>query len=153
MTKKESENKKSVAKTLYMSGIGMEQIADQIGVSRPTISRWCQEGGWKETRAAQNITRPELVNKILGSISDLLDKVRETGDPMAIAGLGDKLSKMASVVEKLDKGASIVDKIEVFMAFSKWLEYKAATDQEITPDFLRLVNRLQDQYIGEQLGK
>ena len=153
MTKKESENKKAVARTLYMSGIGMEQIADQIGVSRPTVSRWCQDGGWKETRAAQNITRPELVNKILGSIGDLLDQVKDSGDPMAVASLGDKLSKMASVVEKLDRKASIVDKIEVFMAFSKWLEYKAATNQEITPDFLRLVNRLQDQYIGEQLSK
>ncbi len=153
MTKKESEKKKAVARTLYMSGIGMEQIADQIGVSRPTVSRWCQDGGWKETRAAQNITRPELVNKILGSIGDLLDQVKDSGDPMAVASLGDKLSKMASVVEKLDRKASIVDKIEVFMAFSKWLEYKAATNQEITADFIRQVNRLQDQYIGEQLGK
>lgn len=153
MTKKESENKKAVAKTLYMSGIGMEQIAEQLGVSRPTISRWCQDGGWKETRAAQNITRPELVNKLLGTINDLIEKVKESDDPMAAAGLGDKLSKMASVIEKLDKKASIVDTIEVFMAFSKWLEYKSATDQEVTPEFMRKVNRLQDQYIAEHIGK
>ena len=72
---------------------------------------------------------------------------------MAAAGLGDKLSKMASVIEKLDKKASIVDTIEVFMAFSKWLEYKSSTDQEITPEFMRKVNRLQDQYIAEHIGK
>lgn len=153
MTKKESENRKAVAKTLFMSGIGMEQIAEQIGVSRPTISRWCQDGGWKETRAAQNITRPELVNKLLGTINNLIEKVNESDDPMAAAGLGDKLSKMASVIEKLDKKASIVDTIEVFMAFSKWLEYKSSTDQEITPEFMRKVNRLQDQYIAEHIGK
>lgn len=153
MTKKESENKKAVAKTLYMSGMGMEQIADQLGVSRPTISRWCQDGGWKETRAAQNITRPELVNKLLGTINDLIEKVQESNDPMAAAGLGDKLSKLASVIEKLDKKASIVDTIEVFMAFSQWLEYKSATNQEITQEFICQVNKLQDQYIAEHIGK
>ncbi len=153
MTKKESENKKSVARTLFMSGIDMERISEQVGVSRQTVSRWCQDGGWKETRAAQNITRPELVNKLLGTINTLIEKVNEAGDPMAVAGLGDKLSKLASVIEKLDKKANIVDTIEVFMAFSKWLQYKAATNQEITPEFIRQVNRLQDQYIAEHIGK
>ncbi|MBP3269630.1 MAG: terminase [Bacteroidales bacterium] len=153
MTKKESENKKAVAKTLYMAGIGMEQIAEQVGVSRPSISRWCQEGGWREARAAQNITRPELVNKLLATIDNLIEKVNESDDPLAAAGLGDRLSKLASVIEKLDKKASIVDTIEVFMAFSKWLEYKSATNQEITQEFIRQVNRLQDQYIAEHIGK
>lgn len=60
---------------------------------------------------------------------------------------------MASVIEKLDKKASIVDTVEVFMAFSKWLEYKAMTNQEITPEFIRQVNTLQDQYISEHIGK
>ncbi|MBO6248654.1 MAG: terminase [Bacteroidales bacterium] len=152
MTKKESENKKAVAKTLYMAGIGMEQIAEQVGVSRPSISRGCQEGGWREARAAQNITRPELVNKLLATIDNLIEKVNESDDPLAAAGLGDRLSKLASVIEKLDKKASIVDTIEVFMAFSKWLEYKSATNQEITQEFIRQVNRLQDQYIAEHIG-
>ena len=61
---------------------------------------------------------------------------------MAAAGLGDKLSKLASVIEKLDKKASIVDTIEVFMAFSKWLEYKSATNQEITQEFIRQVTSI-----------
>lgn len=152
MTKKESENKKAVARQLYMSGMGMEEIADRIGTSRPTVSRWCQGGGWKETRAAQNITRPELVNKLLLAIDNLLTQVSGSDDPTLIAGLGDKLAKLSSVIEKLDKKANVVDAIEVFMAFSKWLEYRSQTDPEVTPALMRVINKYQDMYITEQMG-
>ena len=152
MTKKESENRKAVARQLYMSGMGMEEIADRIGTSRPTVSRWCQEGGWKETRAAQNITRPELVNKLLLTIDNLITQVNGSDDPTLIAGLGDKLAKLSSVIEKLDKKANVVDAIEVFMAFSKWLEYRSQTDPEVTPALMRVINKYQDMYITEQMG-
>lgn len=152
MTKKESENRKAVARQLYMSGMGMEEIADRIGTSRPTVSRWCHGGGWKETRAAQNITRPELVNKLLLTIDNLITQVNGSDDPTLIAGLGDKLAKLSSVIEKLDKKANVVDAIEVFMAFSKWLEYRSQTDPEVTPALMRVINKYQDMYITEQMG-
>ena len=52
MTKQESEKKKSLARQLYLSGLEMNDIADKIGVSRVTVSRWCASDGWKEARAA-----------------------------------------------------------------------------------------------------
>lgn len=152
MTKKESENKKSIARRLYMSGMGMEEISDRIGVSRPTVSRWCQEGGWKGARAAQNITRPELVNKLLLTIDSLITQVNDSKDPSLIAGLGDRLAKLSSVIEKLDRKANVVDAIEVFMAFSRWLEYRSQTDPEVTADLMRVINKYQDLYITEQMG-
>lgn len=152
MTKQESEKKKSLARQLYLSGLEMNDIADKIGVSRVTVSRWCASDGWKEARAAKNITRPELVNKLLGTINTLIDQVEESKDPNLIAGLGDKLAKLSSVIEKLDKKANVVDAIEVFMAFSKWLEYRSITDPEVTPELIKVINRYQDKYIIEQMS-
>ena len=152
MTKQESENRKSLARQLYLSGLEINNIADKIGVSRVTVSRWCSADGWKEARAAKNITRPELVNKLLGTINTLIDQVNESKDPTLIAGLGDKLAKLSSVIEKLDKKANVVDAIEVFMAFSKWLEYRSITDPEVTPELIKAINRYQDKYIIEQMG-
>ena len=152
MTKQESEKKKSLARQLYLSGLEMNDIADKIGVSRGTVSRWCASDGWKEARAAKNITRPELVNKLLGTINTLIDQVEESKDPNLIAGLGDKLAKLSSVIEKLDKKANVVDAIEVFMAFSKWLEYRSITDPEVTPELIKVINRYQDKYIIEQMS-
>lgn len=151
-TKKDLDKIKSLARTLYLSGMEQQEIAEKVDVSRVTISKWCSAEGWKEARAAKNITRPELVNKLLLTIDTLITQVNESDDPALIAGLGDKLAKLSSVIEKLDKKANVVDAIEVFMAFSKWLEYHSQTDPEVTPELMRVINKYQDMYITEQMG-
>lgn len=151
MTKAETERKKALARTLYMAGKEQIEISEQIEVSRQTLTRWAKEGGWKETRAATNVTRPELVNKLLLTIDRLITQVNESEDPDLMAGLGDKLAKMSSVIEKLDKKANVVDAIEVFMAFSKWMEFRAKTDENITPQLLKTFNHYQDLFISEKM--
>ena len=153
MTKQETEKKKSLARSLYMAGMEQTEIADQVDVSRVTISKWANQEGWKEARAAKNVTRPELVNKLLLTIDTLITQVNQSEDPALIAGLGDKLAKLSSVIEKLDKKANVVDAIEVFMAFSKWIEYRSTIDPELTPELIKAINRYQDIYITEQMGK
>lgn len=152
MTKQEIERKKELARALYLSGMEQIGIANKIGVSQVTVSKWSISGGWRETRAAKNITRPELVNKLLLTIDKLIEQVNQSNDAAAMAGLGDKLSKLSSVIEKLDKKANVVDAIEVFMAFSKWLEFRSQTDKELTPDLIKAINKYQDKYIVETMG-
>ena len=152
MKKAELERKKSLARTLYMAGKEQAEIAEQIEVSRQTLSKWANEGSWKESRAASSITRPELVNKLLLTIDKLISQVNESEDPEKMAGLGDKLAKMSSVIEKLDKKANVVDAIEVFMAFSKWMKYRAQTDPNITPELLKTFNYYQDLFISEKMS-
>lgn len=150
---KEQDSKKDLAFTLFMSGLEITEIADKVGVSRQTISKWATTGNWKERRAARSVTRTELVNKTLLAINKLLDDVNKSNDADTIVGLADRLSKFASVIEKLDKKASIVDTVEVFIAFSKWLEFRATSDPLITKEFLQTLTRLQDAYIQELANK
>lgn len=149
-TKKDNENKKSLARALFLSGMEMTEIADKVGVSRVTISKWCAAEGWKETRAAKNISRPELVNKLLALIYQLLEKV-DGKDDISV-GLADQLSKLMNVIEKLDKKANVVDAIEVFISFSRWLEFRAATDPDVTAELIKTINRLQDKYVIESMS-
>lgn len=153
MTKAELEKKKDLARALFLSGLEQTEIADKVGVSRVTISKWCVADGWKEARAAKNITRPELVNKLLLTIDKLIQQVNESEDPTLISSLGDKLSKLASVIQKLDKQANVVSAIEVFMAFSKWLEYRAKTDPDVTPELIKAINKYQDKFLIESMSK
>ena len=152
MKKEEIEKKKSLARVLYLSGIEQKEIADKVGVSAVTVSKWSTDGKRKEARAAKNITRPELVNKLLLTIDKLIEQVNESEDAAMIAGLGDKLAKLSAVIEKLDKKANVVDAIEVFMAFSKWLEFRSQNDPELTPDLIKAINKYQDKYIVEAMG-
>jgi hypothetical protein len=153
MTKAENERKKELARALFMSGSPQDDIADKVGISRVTISRWCNSEGWKEARAARNITRPELVNKLLLTIDRLIERVNASDDIDTVAGLSDKLSKFAAVIQKLDKRANVVDAVEVFMAFNNWLKYRASTDHEVTPELIKAINRYQDKFLIESMGK
>lgn len=151
MTKAEIERKKSLGRSLYLSGMELTEIADQLGVSRVSVSKWCSSGGWKEARAAKNITRPELVNKLLLTIDKLITSVNESDDPTLIAGLGDRLAKLSSVIEKLDKKANVVDAIEVFMAFNRWIQDQACYDPEITPELIKAINKYQNLFLKEKM--
>lgn len=149
---KETEKKREIARVLYMAGKSMEDIASQVDISRQTISRWAAAGAWAEARAAQNITRPELVNKLLRTINQLIDQVNASDDPSLIDGLADKLAKFSAVITKLDKKAGVVDAIEVFMAFNKWLQFRRETDPDLTPELIKAINKYQDKFITEMMS-
>ena len=152
MTKAELERRKSLGRSLYLSGMEQAEIADQVGVSRVTVSKWCTAEGWKEARAAKNITSPELVNKLLLTIDNLIESVNKSNDPTLIGSLADKLSKLSAVVEKLDKKANVVDAIEVFMAFNKWIQDQASYDPEITPELIKKINHYQNKFLMEKMA-
>lgn len=146
-TKKQLEDKKEFARLLFMQGEQQKEIATKVGVSAQTVTRWVNEGGWQEQRAAQNITRPELVNKLLRTIDKMLDEVNKSDDAMAAAGLADKLAKFSSTIEKLDKHTSVVDVMEVFMEFSKWMQFQSQFDDAITPELLQTFNKYHNLYV------
>ena len=152
MKKAEIERKKQLGRSLYLSGMELTEIAEQVGVSRVSVSKWCSSGGWKEARAAKNITRPELVNKLLLTIDNLIESVNQSKDPTFIGSLADKLSKLSATIEKLDKKANVVDAIEVFMAFNKWLQYNAEFDPEITPELIKAINKYQNKFLMEKMA-
>ncbi len=158
MAKKTSKNagQEEFAFALYMNNTPVNEIAEKVGISRQSISKWISKGGWAERRAAKNITRPELANRLLAAIATEIERLNEKTDKNDDSGISngviDKLSKMAAIVEKLDKKASVVDAIEVFIAFGKWCQYRASIDPELTPELIKAINKYQDLYISEMLG-
>ena len=152
LSREQIERKKTLGRSLYMSGMELTEIAEQLSVSRQSVSKWCSADGWKEARAAKNISRPELVNKLLLAIDNLIAQVNASGDPEAIGALADKLSKLSSTIEKLDKKANVIDAIEVFMAFNRWIQDQACYDPEITPELIKAINKYQNKFLMEKMA-
>lgn len=148
---KETEKKKSLARSLYLAGMEQNEIAEKVEVSRITISRWVNNEGWKEARAAKNISRPELVNKLLLTIDGMIENVNKSNDPTLVGSLADKLSKLSATIEKLDKKANVIDAIEVFMAFNRWIQDQASYDPEITPELIKAINKYQNKFLMERM--
>lgn len=141
------------ARLLFMQGEPQKVIAEKVGVSAQTITKWVNDGDWQAARSAANITRPELVNKILKSIDVLVEDLVNEPNPEKTAAAADKLVKFAATIERLDKKTSVVDIIEVFMAFSKWLQYRMSFDPNVTPELIQTINKYHDLFISEQLQK
>jgi DNA-binding Lrp family transcriptional regulator len=141
-----------LAKLYYMQNESQRTIAEKVGVSETTLSKWVKAEKWEMKRAGTQITRQELINKLLLSINHIIELTNNAENAEAFAGMGDKLSKIASVIERLDKKANIVTAIDVFIAFGKWLEARIGTDKEFTTEFLKKVTRHQDAWINEQFN-
>ncbi|MEG2599747.1 MAG: terminase [Muribaculaceae bacterium] len=152
MANKSSDDSKDIARTLFMAGELQTVIATKLKISKQTVNRWVAEGEWIKRRAAQTVSRAEIANNLLLAINNEVVRLNKEKDTSKIAGACDKLSKLASIIEKLDKKANVIDAIEVFMAFGKWMQYRAQSDLEITPELLKAINKYQDLYITEQLN-
>lgn len=153
MTKAEIEKKKAIARELYFAGMDQKEIADKVGVSAVTVSKWVNSENWKTTRAAKNITRPELINKILLAIDKIITDVGNSDDPKAVATLGDKLAKLSSSIERLDKRANVVQVVEIMMEISERLQEWSHTDADLTVEFIKKVNTYHDRYIKEIMAQ
>ncbi|MDR2652066.1 MAG: terminase [Prevotellaceae bacterium] len=146
-TKKDIEIKKSLARFYYMEGETQKVIAQKTGISEVTLSRWVKSEEWATKRAAATLTRAEIVNNLLRKLNEYLE------DTDADDINYDKLCKLAATIEKLDKKANVVDAIDVFMSFNKWMIFRQTFDSDVTPELIKAINRYQDLFITEQLGK
>lgn len=137
---------------LYMHNTSQSDIAEKVGVSRKTVNKWIGDNSWAERRAAKSITGAELANHLLIAIDKQIEKLNDTDDKSSVAGTIDKLSKLAATYKKLDRKTTPVDAIEVFIAFGKWLQYRASIDPELTPELIKAFNKYHDLYIIELFG-
>ena len=78
-------DKKELARLYYMRGESQKSVAEKVGVSPQTVNRWVDKEGWAAKRAAENITRPELVNKLLMTINKLIEQVNDSDDPLLVS--------------------------------------------------------------------
>lgn len=140
MGRSADENKKELAFALFMMGEANNRISERVGVSEKTVGTWSDKFGWKERRAAVEVSRPEIVNKLLKEINKLI----ESGNVDA-----DKLSKLSATIERIEKKDSLVNHIHTFMQFGEFLNKLVGT--ELSSDDIKMIVRLQDRFIQEKL--
>ena len=79
-----NQQKKDWAKMLYMQGeLQSRQIAEKVGVSPVTMSKWSREGNWEMLRAAVTTTREEQIRNLYMQIAEMNKAIAERGDKYA----------------------------------------------------------------------
>lgn len=121
---KNNINKKEIAKDLFLrGGCTLEEIANKVGTTRQTISRWAKEGNWDELRVSMVISQEQLISQMMRQISDIHKQAAERpdGQRQLTAKEADTVVKLSSAIKKLQKDAGITDIVNVGMKFTNWL--------------------------------
>ena len=140
-------DKKDVAKSLYLNGnFTHEEIADKVGTTRQTVSRWIKEGGWEELKASITITPAQILSGLNRQIVEINNNIneREEGKRFATVAEADTLAKLASAIKKIEQDVGIADIVDVGIRFTNWLR---PLDLEKAKEF----NELLDAFIKDQM--
>ena len=121
-TKLERTRKKELAQFFYCnSQLSQKEIAEKVGTSEVSMSKWVREGKWDTLKASITITRQEQLNRVYQQISAINNKITEEQKGIPTGADADVLAKLAAVVERLEKETSITDVVSVSMKFLDWL--------------------------------
>lgn len=139
-------DKKGIAKSLYLDGnYTQEEIADKVGTTRQTVSRWIKEGKWDEIKASVAITPAQIIAQWNRQIIEVNNAIaaREEGQRYATPAEADALAKLAGAINKLQSDIGVSDCVSVAMRFLSWLR---PLDIEAAKQF----NTLFDAFIKDQ---
>ena len=113
------DKQKTVAKHLYMKGTPVVQIVELTGVSRQSVSRWINSEGWKEERAAREMSKEAITSRTLSKLGDAIDKA--DGDEKSIGRMADSLLKSVKAIKEINLSTTIVNKVDTLIEFENWL--------------------------------
>ena len=139
-------DKKGIAKSLFLDGnYTQEEIAEKVGTTRQTISRWMKSESWEEIKASVAITPAQIIAQWSRQIIEVNNTIagRDAGKHYATPAEADALAKLAGAINKLQNDIGVSDCVSVAMRFLSWLR---PLDLEAAKQF----NNLFDVFIKDQ---
>jgi len=139
-------DKKGIAKSLFLDGnYTQEEIAEKVGTTRQTISRWMKSESWEEIKASVAITPAQIIAQWSRQIIEVNNTIagRDAGKRYATPAEADALAKLAGAINKLQYDIGVSDCVSVAMRFLSWLR---PLDLEAAKQF----NNLFDAFIKDQ---
>lgn len=113
-------DKKEKAKSLFLTGqYSQKEIAEIVGVSEKSVSKWKEEGDWESFKVSLLTTRENELRrlyKMLSVLNDDIDTKAELKIPIN-SKEADAVLKLTSAIKNLELETSIADKVEVGIAF------------------------------------
>lgn len=138
-TKVSLNDKRAMAHDLFMrTDKSQKEIAIVVGVGSDTISKWVKDGKWKELKAANSVTRSQVINNTLLQIKELQDEINKRADKRyPTSKESDTMIKMGNLIRDLDKSLSLADYISITEELLKWLnEVNPAQAKAVAPYML-----------------
>lgn len=147
MTSINNSQKKQWAQTLYLrENLTQLEIAERVGVSRVTVSKWVRDGKWEEQKAGITLTRQEQVANLYRQVAEINRTIatRHEGERFPNSKEADILGKLSAAIRNMEQETGIADIISVLTAFIEWL-------RQLDLDKAKEITRLADAFIKDKL--
>jgi transcriptional regulator with XRE-family HTH domain len=132
------QQKKEWAGMLYMKdNLTQQEIADKVGVSRQTVSRWVKDEKWEERKVGITLTREQQISNLHRQIMEINRAIseREPDKRFASPSEADTINKLSSAIKKLETDVGVGEIISTGMKFVTWLR---SFDVDRSKEFLKL---------------
>lgn len=147
MTSINNSQKKQWAQTLYLrENLTQLEIAERVGVSRVTVSKWVRDGKWEEQKAGITLTRQEQVANLYRQVAEINRTIatRPEGERFPNSKEADILGKLSAAIRNMEQETGIADVISVLTSFIEWL-------RPLDLDKAKELTRLADAFIKDRL--
>lgn len=142
-----NSQKKQWAQTLYLrENLTQLEIAERVGVSRVTVSKWVRDGKWEEQKAGITLTRQEQVANLYRQVAEINRTIatRHEGERFPNSKEADILGKLSAAIRNMEQETGIADVISVLTSFIEWL-------RPLDLDKAKELTRLADAFIKDRL--
>lgn len=142
-----NDKKKALAKDIYTLGrFTFEEVAEKVGSTRQTISKWCKEGQWDELKAGMTVSREQILQGMYAQVHEINKSIQanEEGARYATPAQADTLAKLSAAIRKMENDTGISDLVSAGIRFSEWLR---PVNMEKAREFVQLW----DAFLKEQL--
>jgi transcriptional regulator with XRE-family HTH domain len=124
--------KKEYAKVLFTrEDMTQKEIAQKVGVSEKTMSKWANEDNWEVLRASLFISKEDQIVRTYRMIDKLMSDIEEKRNGIPDTKEADVLAKLAATIRSLETEidiAQIVDVFKEFIGFIKVQDFKKAQE-------------------------
>lgn len=143
IVKTEKDVKKEYALLLFKQGVTQKEIAQRVGTTEQTLSKWAKDGKWDALRKSLLVTRQEQLGNLYEQLSELNTNIKSKpeGQRFANSKEADVLVKTTGAIRQLETETSVSDVVDVSIKCLNWLRgvepAKAKEQAEIFDAFIK----------------
>lgn len=138
MAELSQQQKKDYAKSLFLhENLTQQEIADRVGVTRRSITRWKEDGKWDDLKVSITITKEEQLKNLYNQLKAINEEIAGRKEKrFATSAEADIITKLANAIEKMEGDIGVSDMISASKKFLTWIRKSdLAKAQELTPLF------------------
>jgi len=105
---------KEFAKTLYVSeNLHQKVIAERVGVTEKTLSKWINEGGWKNLKRSLITTKQNQISLLYDQLEHMNNEIANRDYKVATSKEADVIIKLTGAIQKLETETGVGETVEV----------------------------------------